>query len=175
MATNLQFIHKETISSSTSSVSIDNVFSSHYDVYKITISGVSTVGTSGTFLGIRFIDNSGSLITGNEYDWADMEMRTDGFTDDNSEGVSFMRMNGLADQSPESLGENINIYNPYNSSSYTFINGQSSGSASALLRAGKNIGVHKVEETIRGFAVIETNGSRPINSGTICVYGILGG
>ena len=169
---NLQLIHKETISASTSSVSIDNVFSSNYDVYKITISGVSTVGTSGTFLAIRFIDNSGSLITGNEYDWADLEMRTDGFTDDKATGVSFMRMNGIADQSPESLGENINIFNPYDSSSYTFINGQSSGSSSNLLRAGKNIGVHKVAETIRGFAVIETNGSRPINSGNICVYGV---
>ena len=118
---NLQLIHKETISASTSSVSIDNVFSSNYDVYKITISGVSTVGTSGTFLAIRFIDNSGSVITDNEYDWADLEMRTDGFTEDNDVGVSFMRMNGIADQSPESLGENINIFNPYDSSSYTFM------------------------------------------------------
>ena len=168
---NLQLIHKETISASTSSVSIDNVFSSNYDVYKITISGVSTVGTSGTFLAIRFIDNSGSVITDNEYDWADLEMRTDGFTEDNDVGVSFMRMNGIADQSPESLGENINIFNPYDSSSYTFINGQSSG-ITTNSRGGKNIGVHKVAETIRGFAVIETNGSRPINSGNICVYGV---
>ena len=172
MATNLQFIHKETISSSTSSVSIDNVFSTNYDVYKITISGVSTVGTSGTFLAIRFIDNSGSLITGNEYDWADLEMRSDtAYSDDNDTGVSFMRMNGVTDQSPESQGANVNIYNPYDSSSYTFINGQSSGITSNL-RGGKNIGVHKVAETIRGFAVIETNGSRPFDSGNICVYGV---
>jgi len=169
---NLELIHKETISASTSSVSIDNVFSTDYDVYKITISGVSTVGTSGTFLAIRFIDNAGSVITNNEYDWADLEMRSDSsFSDDNDTGVSFMRMNGLTDQSPESMGANVNIYNPYDSSSYTFINGQSSGITSNL-RGGKNIGVHKVAETIRGFAVIETNGSRPINSGNICVYGV---
>ena len=173
MSTNLQFIHKETISASTSSVSIDNVFSTNYDVYKITINGVSTAGTTGTFLAIRFIDNSGSLITGNEYDWADLEMRSDtSFSDDNDTGVSFMRMNGLTDQSPESMGANVNIFNPYDSSSYTFINGQSSGITSNL-RGGKNIGVHKVAETIRGFAVIETNGSRPFDSGTISVYGVL--
>jgi hypothetical protein len=172
MPGSLELIQKETISASTSSVSIDNVFSSNYDVYKITISGVSTVGTSGTFLAIRFIDNSGSLITGNEYDWADLEMRSDtSFSDDNDTGVSFMRMNGVTDQSPESQGANINIYNPYDSSSYTFINGQSSG-ITTNLRGGKNIGVHKVAETIRGFAVIETNGSRPFNSGNICVYGV---
>ena len=169
---NLELIHKETISASTSSVSIDNVFSSSYDVYKITINGVSTVGTSGTFLAIRFIDNAGSLITGNEYDWADLEMRSDTtFSDDRATGVSFMRMNGVTDQSPESMGANVNIYNPYDSSSYTFINGQSSG-ISTNGRGGKNIGVHKVAETIRGFAVIETNGSRPFDSGNICVYGV---
>ena len=172
MAGNLEFIHKETISASTSSVSIDNVFSSNYDVYKITINGVSTAGTIGTFLAIRFIDNAGSVISDLEYDWADLEMRSDTiFSNDNDIGVSFMRMNGVTDQSPESMGANVNIYNPYDSSSYTFINGQSSG-ITTNLRGGKNIGVHKVAETIRGFAVIETNGSRPFDSGTISVYGL---
>ena len=169
---NLEFIHKETISASTSSVSIDNVFSSSYDVYKITINGVSTVGTTGTFLAIRFIDNAGSVITDNEYEWADLEMRSDAtFNNDNDTATSFMRMNGITDQSPESMGANVNIYNPYDSSSFTFINGESSG-ITTNLRGGKNIGLHKVQETIRGFAVIETNSARPFDSGNICVYGL---
>jgi len=169
---NLRLINETEITSSVSSVNITDVFSADFNIYKITINGVSTAGTTGTFLAIRFINNSGSLITGNQYDWADLEMRSDtSFSDDKATGASFMRMNGVTDQSPESMGANVNIFNPYDSSSYTFINGQSSGITSNH-RGGKNIGVHKVAETIRGFAVIETNGSRPFDEGVIRTYGL---
>ena len=38
--------------------------------------------------------------------------------------------------------------------------------------AGKYIGVHKVAETIRGFQLYESNGSRTFGGGTINVYGV---
>ena len=172
MAGSLELIHSETITASTSSASIDNVFSSDYDVYKIVITGISTVGNLAAFIVIRFIDNSGNVIADSEYDWADLELRSNtGFAEDADTSASYMRLNGIIDQAPESIGININVYNPYNSSRYTFISGQSSGTSNTL-RAGRNIGVHKVAETIRGFAVVESNGSRPFDSGTISVYGV---
>ncbi len=172
MATNLQFIHEENIYDSTSSTSVDNVFTASYDVYMITCNNFSTVGTDGTFLGVRFIDNSGSVVTGAEYDWADLELRSDaGFSDDNDEGATFMRLQGAFDQKPESTGAVIYVYNPYQSG-YTFISTQSSGSTGGNGRGGKGSGVHKTAETIRGFAIIETIGSRPYDSGEIRVYGV---
>ena len=173
MATNLQFIHEENIYDSTSSTSVDNVFTASYDVYMITCNNFSTVGTDGTFLGVRFIDNSGSVVTGAEYDWADLELRSDaGFSDDNDEGATFMRLQGAFDQKPESTGAVIYVYHPSDSGSYTFITTQSSGSTGGNGRGGKGIGVHKTAETVRGFAIIETVGSRPYDSGEIRVYGV---
>jgi len=173
MATNLQFIKEVSISASTSSTSVDNVFSSDYDVYCIVCRGFSTVGTSGTFLGVRFIDNSGNVVTDAEYDWADLELRSDaGFSDDNDEGATFMRLQGAFDQKPESTGAVIYVYNPSDSGSYTFITTQSSGSTGGNGRGGKGIGVHKTAETVRGFAIIETVASRPYDSGNISVYGV---
>ena len=173
MATNLQFIHEENISESTSSTSVDNVFTDSYDVYMILCTGFSTVGTSGTFLGVRFIDNSGNVVTDAEYDWADLEMRSDAsFSDDNDEGATFMRLQGGFDQEPETTGAVIYVYNPSDSGSYTFITTQSSGSTGGNGRGGKGIGVHKTAETVRGFAIIETVGSRPYDSGEIRVYGV---
>ena len=172
MATNLQFIHEENIYDSTSSTSVDNVFTDSYDVYMILCTGFSTVGTSGTFLGVRFIDNSGSVVTGAEYDWADLEMISTGtFSEDNDEGATFMRLQGGFDQKPETTGAVIYVYNPYESG-YTFISTQSGGVTGANNRNGKGSGVHKTAETIRGFAIIETIGSRPYDSGKIRVYGV---
>ena len=173
MATNLQFIHEENIFESTSSTSVDNVFTASYDVYMITCNNFSTVGTSGTFLGVRFIDNSGSVVTGSEYDWADLEMTSQtSFSEDNDTGATFMRLQGGFDQKPESTGAVIYVYNPSDSGSYTFITTQSSGSTGGYGRGGKGIGVHKTAETVRGFAIIETIGSRPYDSGEIRVFGV---
>ena len=42
----LKFIHKETISGSTSTTNVTDVFTSSYDTYKIISTGISTVGTA---------------------------------------------------------------------------------------------------------------------------------
>jgi len=173
MATSLRFIHEENIFDSTSSTSVDNVFTDSYDVYMIVCNGFSTVGTSGTFLGVRFIDNSGSLVTGSEYEWADLEMVATGtFAEDNDTGATFMRLQGGFDQKPETTGAVIYVYNPTDSGSYTFITTQSGGVTGANNRNGKGTGVHKTAEAVRGFAIIETIGSRPYDSGKIRVYGV---
>ena len=173
MATNLEFIHQENIYSSTSSTSVDNVFTSDYEVYIIVCTNFSTVGTSGSFLGVRFIDNSGSVVTGAEYDWADLELTSNtGFSNDKDEGATFMRLQGGFDQKPETTGAVIYVYNPNDSGSYTYITTQSAGITGGYSRGGKGIGVHKTAETIRGFAIIETVTSRPYDSGRISVYGV---
>ena len=71
MSTNLQFINKTEITSGSQNVNVDNVFSDQYKVYVVQLIGIfMSTDVSNDIEGIRFIDNSGSVITGNEYAYA---------------------------------------------------------------------------------------------------------
>jgi|TARA_B100001250_G_scaffold398558_1_gene406958 hypothetical protein len=172
----LQFIHKETISGSTSTTNVTSCFTSDYDVYKIYSTGISTAGTDYVDLNMRLIDSGGSVISDNEYNYANLNMLTwTSFTETSSENQSsFLRaFSESTDQAPESQGGEITVYNPNSSSSYTFITYANSQKYGGSYMTGlKGIGVHTVAETITGFQLLESNGSRPYSSGVILVYGV---
>ena len=176
MAGNLEFIHKETISGSTSTTNVTSCFTSDYDVYKIYSSGISTAGTDYVDLNMRFIDSGGSVISASEYDYANLNMLSwDSFSESSATGqTSFLRaFSESTDQAPESQGGEITVYNPNSSSSYTFITYANSQKYGGSYMTGlKGIGVHTVAETITGFQLLESNGSRPYSSGVILVYGV---
>jgi len=173
MAGNLEFIHKETISTTTSSVNIDNIFSADYDVYKITMYGITTLGTLATVLALRFIDSGGSVISGAEYDFASLRMDNNTtYTEDKAIATTSIQYIATLDQNAETVGAVTYIFNPYDSSSYSFLLNQSSGAYSGIMRGSKTIGVHKVAETVRGINIIDLNGSRPLEEGYIVIYGV---
>jgi len=173
MAGNLEFIHKETISTTTSSVIVDNIFSSNYDVYKITMYGITTLGTVPTPLGLRFIDSGGSVISGTEYDYASLRMESHQiFTDDKDTATTSIKFIATLDQDAETMGAVTYIFNPYDSSSYSFLINQSAGAFSGNMRGSKTIGVHKSAETVRGINIIDLNGARPLEEGYIVIYGV---
>ena len=64
------------------------------------------------------------------------------------------------------------IFNPYNSSSFTFLISQANGKNSSDFYGAKTIGVHQVAETIRGFQLYESDGTRTFGGGQINVYGL---
>jgi hypothetical protein len=74
---NLRLINETTVSASTSSVDVTDVFSADYDIYKITTNNFSTVGTTQTALDLRFLNTSGSVITNSKYDYAYLNMKAD--------------------------------------------------------------------------------------------------
>jgi len=76
----------------------------------------------------------------------------------------------LADSGGANLG--FYVFNPYDSSSYTFTTSQMAGKNTSDFNAGKYIGVHKVAETIRGFQLYESNAARTFGGGQINVYGL---
>ena len=175
MATNLQLIHREPITSSQSTTSITNCFTSSYDVYKIVSSGISTAGTTAVTLNMRLIDSGGSVISDSEYDYGHLIMRTDAaFVEQYATGqTKFYRpFAESTDQAPDSQGAIIYVFNPNDSSAYTFIIYQNMDSGSSLHIGMKGIGVHNVAEQITGFQLVEDNGSRPYDTGTISVYGV---
>ena len=177
MATNLEFIKSATVSSGVTTVNVDNVFSADYDVYYCNIIGLyHNLDVSNGVEGIRFIDSGGSVISAAEYDYAVLIMSaSSAFTDTTrATGANYLNMNIFTDQLSDSGGANLGFYvfNPYDSSSYTFTKSEMAGKNTSDFYGHKGIGVHKVAETIRGFQLYESNVARTFGGGQINVYGV---
>ena len=87
---NLRLIN-ESSGSSLSSYSVQDVFSSDYDIYQIEITEFQQTATfSG---GMRFINSSGSVISSSDYAWARLSLRSYGsFIDDKSTSDSGLEL-----------------------------------------------------------------------------------
>ena len=175
MATQLEFINKTDITDGVVTVNVDNVFSSQYEIYQIIFDGVfHNLDVSNGIEGIRFIDNSGSVISGSEYEYAVHNLiANSSYTETRSTSATEIQLVLIADQLSDGQAIGVlTVYNPSDSSSYTFTNFQGMGKNSSQPRGQKAIGVHKNAETIRGFQLVETNSGRPFGGGSIITYGV---
>jgi hypothetical protein len=154
MSTNLQFI-KSASGSGVTTLSVTDCFSSNYDVYFLQVTKANFA--SNAYVWTRFLDSSGSLISASEYEYATLDMYAN---------TSFAELKGTGQSSIPNLalsqsgiadfgGIEMYIYNPYDSSSYTFVTAMSS-TFSTNGRGSKLIGVHKSAEQLSG---IELNRS----------------
>lgn len=172
---NLRLINETSITSGVSTVNIENVFSADFDIYKIVTNDLSTVGTDQTDPNLRFINSSGSVVDSSNYDYAHQIMRTDsGFTEQRptNEAQLYRFFGEGVDQSPESASQVSYIFNPFSSSTYTFAIYSSMVAAAGLKLGMKGIGVLKQKASMKGFQVIDANGSRPFAGGTVRTYGL---
>ena len=170
---NLRLINETEITSSQSSTSVTDVFSSDFDIYKITLQDISTVGTTDVDINARFINSSGSVDTTGTYHYAVLQLKAySSFTE--NKGTTYNRIDRitLSDQSPEAQGSVIYVYNPFSSLSYTFLNWQSSLSRDASTEGFKGIGCLLETSSITGIQFYDYNGDRPYNSGIIRTYGL---
>lgn len=171
---NLELTKLVEITTSTSSVDITDCFNANYDVYKIVVNGISTAGTTQTDIDFRFLDSGGSVVTASNYDYAIMEMNSNTTISEsrNTNQDKLIRLFAVnTDQEPETASGVAYIYNPFSSSSYSFVQSQSSSNYAALHRNTKAIGVLKQTATMSGFRLFESN-TRPYDTGTIKVYGL---
>ena len=170
MAGNLEFIKSET-GSSVTSLDVTDCFSADYDVYQINL--VQFDRATADFAGIRLLDSGGTVITANEYDYAFLNMRSySTFAENRATNTSFI--NGFAYSQTTALdtttGTVWNIFNPYDSSSYTFTKGQSSVMVDGYgVSSFKAISVHKSAEQITGFQIYTNAVSF---NATVKVYGL---
>ena len=169
----LRLINETEITSSVSSVDITDVFTSDFDIYKITISGLSTATATTGQYNIRFINSSGSVISSNNYDYASLQLRASSTfeqkTDTNTARLSFITR---AYQDPKGGAITLYVFNPTNSSSYTFVLWQSAGMVNLNLNGvQKAIGVLKLTNNITGFHMYE-NGGNNFDSATFRTYGL---
>jgi hypothetical protein len=139
---NLRLIN-ETTASSVASLSITDVFSSDFDIYKITLSNFNA-DSSNPFLQFRFINSSGSIITSSQYDSGSLYMRSwNSFVEYNDQNQTTMKNLGLTNSqtTADTGGAVFYIFNPFSSSSYTFVIGQSQAQDTAGTYSFKAIGV----------------------------------
>ena len=118
----LRLINETTVSSSVSSVNIENVFTDDFDIYKITSNGIELTSNGGANIDLRFINSSGSVISTN-YALAILNLKSntsfsEGNRSTNNDRVQFFY--GRAGASGETTGSVAYIFNPTNTSSYTF-------------------------------------------------------
>ncbi len=177
MATNLQYIDQLKFNSSPSSsqLVLDNIFTDQYDTYFVNINQVDG-NLSGYYLWLRFIDSSGNQISDSEYDFAGLQMTSNAaFSQVRSTNTTLINYVGFSgsgglDVDQYDNGTSMYIYNPYDSSSYTFVQAQSGGvNSSNTLYGFKTIGVHKSAEAVRG---IRIGGHSAFYGVNITVYGV---
>ena len=118
----------------------------------------------------RFVNSSGSIVTSANYDYATLQLRDNTtFAEYKSTNDTEIQLN-LSDLSPEGFSSVSYIFNPTNSSSYTFMLEQGMGAVSGLVRASKQIGVLKQTASMTGFGFYLS--SSTFTSGVIRTYGL---
>ena len=168
---NLRLINETEITSSVSSVDITDVFSADFDIYKFTITGLETTGTTQTRLNLRYINSGGSVVSGSTYDYATYRLNSgSSFTEAKSTTATLQQYSQI-DQNPEGAGFVGYVFNPNNSSSYTFQVWQMMSANAGGSLSLKGIGVEHTTASYTGFQILEVS-SRPFNNGTIRTYGL---
>jgi hypothetical protein len=151
---NLRLIN-ETSGTSISQLTITDLFTDDYDIYYFTITDFDHTGNA--ILKIQFVNSAGSVVTATEYDYANLMMQS---------WTSYLeyRLTNSNDILYAFAGSDITagmggyqgyIFNPTNSSSYTFMLGQAStqydfGGTDTGFAGNKMIGLHKSAEKITG-------------------------
>jgi hypothetical protein len=172
MATSLQFIKSLTPDGSTSSLSITNVFSAKYDNYVVTYT-ITTDSGSPKDVHLRLINSSDTIVTNAKYDYAYQQMNNAGlFTDTkNTEQDHITGMLGATDFPPEGVAGKFEIFNPFLSSSYTFISQQASNRHNGAEAGWKGIATLTETTSITGLNMYLSS-TNPIADSNITVYGV---
>ena len=169
MATNLEFI-KSASGTSVSEFSVTDCFSDTYDVYKIYVSDYKQSNTVYPYL--RFINSSGVDSSAN-YDYAGLQLwaNTTFGQNRNTNQTAMYDVIGYSDANEPQGGITFDIFNPYDSSSYTFMKCQSATNSYQPAVGVKSIGVQKVAQQVTGFALGFGGGYTWTNI-TVNVFGV---
>ena len=172
MAGNLEFIKSETLTSSASELLVTDCFNQGYDVYKIVITKDERSATGYGLM--RFLNSGGSELTGLYYTGASLHIySSSGSTEIRQPSRTYFQtfLNYQGTNSADGGGIEIMVFNPDDSSSYTFITSQASTHYTGVfLTMAKTIGVYKQTATVYGIKWYPQSGT--INGTNISVYGV---
>ncbi len=169
MATNLEFI-KQVTGNTVANFDLTNIFSDKYNVYRIQIFDEEVGNDDYNYF--RVIRSAGTD-TGSNYCYATLLMYGH-TTFVQSESTSTTTMNYIGYLYPagydDGAGITIDVYNPFDSSSYTFFNTQTSAFANGVgVYTSKGIMAHKATEQVTGISIQRTGN---FNKVTANIYGV---
>ena len=171
---NLRLINETTVSSSVANVSVTDVFSENFDIYKININNIDlTTSGSNAQIIFRCINSSGSPYKATEYDFAYQNIKVSGtFTDaynQNQSGIDGIVW--LGEDTADSSGSTINVFNPFSSDKFTKTSHQSFSMLTTNNGYGtKGFGWLKNIYSMAGFQLLISTGT--INTMNIRTYGL---
>ena len=158
---NLRLIN-ETVGTSITTLSVTDVFTNDFDIYKLIINCETTLEQETD---LRFINSSGSIVTASDYDYAQLYLRAYASdTEINSTSDTDIRL-VVGDEDSFGGSAVIYVFNPTNSSSYTFVVHQGSlaidlsDNDTVSFASNKGIGVLHQTSPIPGFH-LKNNNSR---------------
>lgn len=172
----LRLINQTEISSAVTEVSVDNIFSSDFDIYKIVLSGLYGSG-SAQWLRFRYIRTGGKLANSSSYDYAQHRLQSNltvseerNTNQDNSlyAGLGYINTTSTDGTTAESW-----FFNPFSTNAYTFQLGQGSYNNGTNLQSVKGISVYKSNDSMQGIKFYKSAGN--IDGGLIKVYGLTQG
>jgi len=168
MAGSLEFI-KSASGTSVSTLDIDNCFSANYDVYKILITKLDFSANASLYIKYK---NSSGLVTTSTYDYALLNLKSYAvFTEASDTSTTFLYTAFAYSPTSNAIGNQCYIFNPYDSSSYTLAQGQSSAFLNGFGSYGtKWVGVEKTAQQIVGIQFLPGTGS--FDNIEISVYGV---
>jgi len=161
---NLRLINETTLSSSVSTLSVTDVFSADYDIYKI------TSDVAGQYGLLKFINSAGSVMSDATYDTARLNLKLNTTFSETKIVGTDVGIYAFTESGGSGWGGNVlYIFNPYSSSSYTFVTAQTIDiNTSTAHRIAKTIGVHRNTSSMGGF---QLNALASV-SGTLRTYGL---
>jgi hypothetical protein len=163
---NLRLIN-ETSASSVASLSITDIFSADFDIYKLAIYSDGFSGNSA--LNVRYINSLGTVVTTNRYDYARLLLKADtSFGEDRSTGATFYHTGELSDNG---LGQLLYIFTPFISTSRTYSLFQNQSMSSTNGRGGKGITFLTHTTPITGINLYSDNGGTMTNL-NVKTYGV---
>ena len=167
----LKFISSSSMTSMSSAVDFTNCFTSKYDVYLLTTKEVQS-DTNAYTVGIQFYE-SGTLEDSGVYNYSLQGGRTNGtFSEGRSTTEAWIHIGGDTDtDSTNSSNSYTYIYNPTNSSKYTFLTTQSTAQYDAVANFRFGGGVLPQASTVDGFRLRSTYSTGQI-TGEFALYGV---
>lgn len=168
---NLRLINKTSISASANTFSITDIFTSDFSIYKLQLKDF--VNDSACYLNARFINSSGSVVA-TSYDNA-QHLTDFGSTSSDNNSTSRTQIEYLSyfgSGATNNTDLTMYIFNPYLSSSYTFLLNQGMGYIGRGQHS-KSLSVLKQTSVITGIQFsAEYVSSIDLTSGTVKTYGL---
>tara|TARA_R100001086_G_scaffold80226_1_gene39123 strand:+ start:781 stop:1299 length:519 start_codon:yes stop_codon:yes gene_type:complete len=171
MATNLQFIKKET-STDVVSVSYTDLFNTNYNVFELFI---DLQYNAVSYLDIVLLDSGGSALTGSHYDVAVQDLKSSSsFAEYKYASSTIWRgLGGYLNNVDAGYGMKMTVYNPTSTSSYTYAISQSASPNSSELFGTKGIAVYKATDGVYGLKINASGGgTTTFDFLNVSVYGV---